>query len=64
MKPNGYVGSNIYLDNWGVFDGQEWEEWRFGFEIVDENDNPVDWDVLAGIAFMNNEGQVIYDFAV
>lgn len=51
------------MDQWYVFGGEDWEEWRFGFNILDSWDNPVNWDILAGIAFMNNEGQVIYDFA-
>ena len=56
--PNSYISDSIYLDNWGIFGGQEWDEWRFGFEIIDANTNEVqeNWDAVAGIAFMNNEG--------
>jgi hypothetical protein len=63
-EPNSYVGSHIYLDYWNLFGGEEWEEWRFGFEIVDEFDNVMDWPVLGAVTFTNNEGMAVQEFVV
>lgn len=52
------------MDDWFLFGGEDWEEWRFGFEIYGPDGSAVDWPVLAGIAFMNNEGRVVYEFVV
>jgi hypothetical protein len=35
--PTSYVGHHIYLDEWFIFDGEDWEEWRFGFNFLDDN---------------------------
>lgn len=63
IMPNGYFGYWVYLDQPGLWDYKDWEEFRFAITIRnDQTGGYVVWEPIAGGNELTDDGIYLYHY--
>lgn len=64
VDPDSCWGDYIYLDQPGLWSYEDWEFWRFGIIIRDDQTNTtVSWTPIAGVNELTDDGDYLYRYA-